>query len=114
MCALLIVSGESQINTSVRDSELEAQAAAILGETGLNGPVVRQAILTDRGLAVIEVDPRFGGASTASIEVGLDVFYWALLDRLHPDMPLPAFERSTGEIRQVRVPQDIIIHDPNF
>src|SRR3546814_15369896 len=89
-------------------------AGAILGGTGLNGPVVMQAILTDRGLAVIEVNPRFGGASTASIEVGLDVFYWALLERLHPDMPLPAFERSTGEIRQVRVPQDIIIHDPNF
>lgn len=109
-----VVNGESQITTTFRDPGLEAQAADVLGRLGLSGPVVMQAIVTETGLAVIEVNARFGGASTASLSVGLDMLYWSLVERARPDAPLPAFDRLRGEIRQVRVSEDIVIRDPDL
>jgi len=109
-----VVNGESQTTTTFGDPTLEAQAAGVLERLGLSGPVVMQAIVTQRGLAVIEVNARFGGASTASLPVGLDMLYWSLFERAWPDAPLPAFDRLRGEIRQVRVPEDIVIRDPDL
>jgi carbamoyl-phosphate synthase large subunit len=109
-----VVNGESQTTTTFRDARLEAQAAGVLERLGLSGPVVMQAIVTETGLAVIEVNARFGGASTASLSVGLDMLYWSLFERAWPGAPLPAFDRRQGEIRQVRVAEDMVIHDPDL
>ncbi|MEX6504815.1 NAD-dependent epimerase/dehydratase family protein [Jiella sp. M17.18] len=109
-----VVAGESQITTTFRDDRLEAQAAEILGALGLFGPVVMQAMVTGTGLAVIEVNARFGGASTASLSAGLDSLLWSLLQAVEPDRKLPPFARVPGEIRQIRVPQDIVLHDPDL
>lgn len=109
-----VVNGESQISTTFRDAALEAQAATVLQGLGLSGPAVMQAILTPEGLAVIEVNARFGGASTTSIAAGLDMLYWSLFERVRPDAPTPAFHRRAGEVRLVRVPQDMILHDPDL
>lgn len=109
-----VVAGESEITTTFCNENLEAQARGFLEDLGLSGPVVMQAIITDAGLAVIEVNPRFGGASTASIAVGLDLLYWSLLERRWPSRQIPEFIRNTREIKQVRIPTDIIIHDPHI
>ncbi|MDJ1018243.1 MAG: ATP-grasp domain-containing protein [Paracoccaceae bacterium] len=109
-----VVNGESQVTTTFGDPALEAQAEALLSGLGVSGPVVAQAIVTSEGLEVIEVNPRFGGASTASIAVGLDSLRWSLLEIASPDDHLPKFDRRDGEVRQVRIPQDLIIHDPDF
>ena len=109
-----VVNGESQVTTTFRDPALEAQAEALLSGLGVSGPVVAQAIVTSEGLEVIEVNPRFGGASTASIAVGLDSLRWSLLEIASPGDHLPKFDRRDGEVRQVRIPQDLIIHDPDF
>lgn len=109
-----VVNGESRITTTFSDARLEAQAAGVLERLDLSGPVVMQAIVTDMGLAIIEVNARFGGASTASLSVGLDMLYWSLFERACPGAPLPAFDRRQGEIRQVRVAEDIVIRDPDL
>ena len=109
-----IVNGESQITTTFRDARLEAQAASVLERLGLSGPVVMQAIVGETGLAVIEVNARFGGASTASLSVGLDMLYWSLFERVWPGASAPAFDRRQEEIRQVRVSEDIVIRDPDL
>ncbi|MGH6978215.1 MAG: ATP-grasp domain-containing protein [Brevundimonas sp.] len=109
-----VVNGESQTTTTFGDARLEAQAAGVLERLDLSGPVVMQAIVTETGLAVIEVNARFGGASTASLSVGLDMLYWSLFERAWPGAPLPAFDRRRGEIRQVRVSEDIVIRDPDL
>lgn len=109
-----VVNGESRTTTTFRDARLEAQAAGVLERLGLSGPVVMQAIVGKTGLAVIEVNARFGGASTASLSVGLDMLYWSLFERAWPGAPLPAFDRGRGEIRQVRVSEDIVIRDPDL
>lgn len=109
-----VAGGESQVTTTFRDAKLEAQAAIVLNALAMSGPVVMQAIVTETGIEVIEVNARFGGASTASLPVGLDMLYWALLERQQPESPLPEFVRLDRDVRQVRVPQDMLIDDPDF
>jgi carbamoyl-phosphate synthase large subunit len=110
-----VVSGESQVTTTWRDTEIEAQSEEILGRLRLSGPVVMQAILSPNdSMQVIECNARFGGASTASIAVGLDLLYWSILERREPGLPLPQFSRRAGEIRQIRVPHDIVLDDTDI
>jgi carbamoyl-phosphate synthase large subunit len=108
----VVVNGESQITTTFRDAALEAQAAAVLGRLGLRGPVVMQAIVDGAGeMHVIECNPRFGGASTASIAAGLDSLRWSLLEAAGARIGDYPFLRATGEVRQVRAPADTYVYD---
>jgi carbamoyl-phosphate synthase large subunit len=59
------------------------------------------------GLHIIECNARFGGASTASIAVGLDSIYWSLCELLNMTPGIPEFDRLNQEVRQVRVASDI-------
>ena len=109
-----VVGGESQITTTFRDPSLEEKAEHVLRALKLRGPAVLQAIVTENGaLNVIECNARFGGASTASIAAGLDLLYWSLAEGRMPDAPRQ-FRRIAGELRQVRMPQDMILHDPDL
>lgn len=108
-----VVSGESQITTTFQDAKIETQAMQIIAKLDLRGPVVLQAILAAEGLQVIECNPRFGGASTASIAVGLDSIYWSLAEALGQHEP-PVFNRLSSEVRQVRAPQDRWIYGSDF
>ena len=58
---------------------------------------------------VIECNPRFGGASTASLAVGLDSFYWFLLECSGQNLQGYLFLRSQQEVRQVRYAADWIL-----
>ena len=109
-----VIHGESQTTVTFRNPAIEAKAREVLSRLKLSGPVVMQAMMTGQDLAIIEVNARFGGASTASIPVGLDLLYWSLFERAYPERPLPVFERATGDIRQVRVAEDLVIHDPHI
>ncbi len=108
-----VVAGESQVTTTFKDSALEAQALQVLSTLGLSGPVVLQAIVVAGGLQIIECNPRFGGASTASIAVGLDSLYWSLAEALGKQDEI-IFNRSKNEVRQVRSPQDNLIYGTDF
>ena len=105
-----VVSGESQVTTTFRDTFLEEQAVQLLKALQLRGPVVLQAIIVNGGLQVIECNPRFGGASTASIAVGLDSLYWSLAEVLDETASL-IFHRAPGDIRQIRMPVDRVLYD---
>ena len=105
----LVRHGESVITTTFRNQELECQAREILEALRLRGPVVMQGLITSSGLRIIEVNPRFGGASTASISVGLDSLFWVLLEHLFPNQPLPPFIRLDKEIRSVRISRDVVL-----
>jgi carbamoyl-phosphate synthase large subunit len=72
-----------------------------------------QAIVVDGALQVIECNPRFGGASTASIAVGLDSLYWSLAEALgqHEQRVL---QRSATNVMQLRSPNDRLIYGSDF
>ena len=103
----LVVDGESQVTTTFRNENYEAQAAAILSGLNLSGPVVLQAIVdATESLNIVECNARFGGASTASIAVGLDSLRWSLLEAEGAEIGDYPFLRTVTEVRQTRVPAD--------
>lgn len=110
-----VVDGESQVTTTFRDEAIEDLALRVLRNLKLRGPVVLQMLL-DAGRApqVIECNARFGGASTASIAAGLDVFYWSLLESRGATLEDVPFRRFTREVRQVRIREDICIYGDRF
>jgi carbamoyl-phosphate synthase large subunit len=106
----LVVGGESQITTTIRDEDLEALCAAFAQHFRLYGHNMMQVIRdADGKIHMVECNPRFGGASTAAIAVGLDSFYWLLRESMGEDIdPLP-FDRASKEIVQVRYPADFVV-----
>ncbi|WP_256666832.1 ATP-grasp domain-containing protein [Pseudomonas sp. SJZ080] len=108
-----VSAGESQITTTFRSEALEREAVRALETLDLRGPVVMQAIVVNDTMRIIECNPRFGGASTTAIAVGLDVLYWSLAEAFDQGLP-PVFKRIAGEVRQVRLPTDLVLHDPDF
>lgn len=110
-----VVDGESQVTTTFRHPAIETKAAQILEALGLRGPVVMQAIIDGAGgLHVIECNSRFGGASTTAIAAGLDTLYWSLIEGFGANADAAPFHRRSGEIRQIRVPQDIHVPYPGL
>jgi carbamoyl-phosphate synthase large subunit len=70
---LVVRGGESVTTQVVQCPELEALALRVCDGLGLVGHSVVQAFWSERnGPRLIEVNPRFGGASTLSIRAGLD------------------------------------------
>jgi carbamoyl-phosphate synthase large subunit len=108
-----VIDGESQITTTLRSEALEREAVRALETLDLRGPVVMQAIVIDDAMHIIECNPRFGGASTTAIAAGLDVLYWSLIEAFGYGQP-PVFNRIAGEVRQVRLPADLVLHDLDF
>lgn len=107
-----VVHGESWITGTFRDPAVERAAVRLLEHLRLRGPAVLQAMLgADGQLHVIECNCRFGGASTAGIAAGLDPFYWSIIEALGGDVAALPFQRIPGEVRQVRVTEDLHFHD---
>jgi len=110
-----VANGESQVTSTFRDPALEVVARRALEALKLRGPVVLQGFVDNENkLHIIECNSRFGGASTASIEAGLDMFYWSLLESGGADLSNCPFDRVVGEVRQIRVPSDIYVHGSGF
>lgn len=106
----LIINGESHITTTAPHPALESLCHTIANELNIYGHAVIQAIEDERGAYhIVECNPRFGGASTASLAVGLDSFYWFLLECQNKDLSGHPFIRSTREVRQIRIPSDRIL-----
>lgn len=107
----LISNGESKITTTFKNQIIEKQCIEFIESLKLYGPVVVQAIVDDLNkLHFIECNARFGGASTASIVVGLDSLFWSFLDSLDKDVSSYNFNRSILETKQIRVHRDEQFH----
>lgn len=102
----LVVDGESQITYSLQDKAMEELCLKTADTLGLYGHAVFQVLRDDSGIHVIECNPRFGGASTLSVAMGLRSFEWFLEESL--GQPLSPFKRSSKEIQMVRYPEDKI------
>lgn len=82
---VVVVDGESQITRSFSSREIEKSIGSFLSPLGLShgffGPIVLQAIVSEEGeVSVLEINPRFGGASTLSVAMGLKTVYWSLVE----------------------------------
>lgn len=105
-----VINGESQITTTIRNEKLEDLCIGVATYLGLYGHAVMQVIIDHEGqFHLIECNPRFGGASTVSLEAGLDSFYWFLLESQGVNLDDYPFNRSLKEKRQIRYPADFVI-----
>lgn len=105
-----VVNGESQVTTTVHYPALEHLCQDMADKLKIRGHAVFQLIENgDGNFHVIECNPRFGGASTASIAVGLDSFFWFFAECLGLSLQDYLFLRHKGEVRQIRYVTDRVL-----
>ena len=110
----LIRNGESQITKTFQNKLIQNNMKKIFKYFKFCGPIVFQAIVIKDKIFIIECNPRFGGASTASVHIGLDIFYWTILESLGTSSKEFSFIRKKNELTQIRVPHDIHKYDTNI
>ncbi|KRE97983.1 carbamoyl-phosphate synthase [Paenibacillus sp. Soil766] len=103
-----VVDGESQITETIRNQALEELCSNLAERLQLYGHVVMQVIIDSKGFFhIIECNSRFGGASSLSLEVGLDSFYWLILESSGYDLKDYPFLRLDVEKKLVRYSADV-------
>ena len=106
----VVVEGESQVTTTQNMPDLEELCTEVAEKLDLYGHCVFQAIgWTNGGYNIIECNSRFGGASTLSIEAGLDSFFWFLMESLGNDIDSYPFLKSSMQKKQIRYKNDYYI-----
>ena len=112
----VIQDGESQITKVFRNLKFEKQLLDLALQLEIRGPAVFQSIIDgEDNLHIIECNPRFGGASTASNAAGSRVLRKMILNSLRGEKGYSV--SKSEEIRdlvQVRVPTDVYLHDFDF
>lgn len=110
----LVVGGESQVTTTIQNEVVEKMCSKMAEELNLYGHVMFQLIHSEANdvYYVLECNPRFGGASTLSLKVGLDSFYWFFLETAGEDLTKYPYQRSEVEKRLIRHPEDLILSCP--
>lgn len=104
----LIVDGESQITYSLQHKEMQELCLKAAGLLKIYGHAVFQLLCdASQHLHLIECNPRFGGASTLSVAMGLCSFEWFIQECL--EKPLSPFVRSLKEKQLIRYPEDKVI-----
>ena len=100
--------GEATITSTFRDDLIEALARDVVALFDVTGPSVLQLMVDDEGrFSVIELNPRIGGASSASIESGLPLIELCLRDQL--GLPFPEAQPPSRIVSQIRFPKDLYV-----
>lgn len=108
----VVDNGESVVTESFFNEALNNELFDILRKLNLYGHVILQIILdANNKINIIECNSRFGGASTLSIEAGLDSFYWFLNEANGINIDIMPFQLKKQKITQIRFPQDLILYD---
>lgn len=106
----VIYEGESHVTTTFTNEKLEEIIKEFLSSFSFYGHVILQIIQNQDGFHIIECNPRFGGASTASINSGLDSFYWFLLESQGVDIfDYPFCVNKDRTIKQITYPQNKVV-----
>lgn len=110
-----VIKGESQITVTTRNEQLEWICSSLAEKLNLYGHVMFQAIVDYQGkVHLIECNSRFGGASTLSVQVGLNSIVWFLLESSGFEIKGIPFVRSPIEKRLVRYAEDLFLDDSGF
>ena len=106
-----VVRGESQVTTTFRDEKLEELCRRFLSTKGFYGHLVLQIFITTDGYEFIECNSRFGGASSLGIAAGVDSFFWFISESTGHEVKTSEFRPLAKPLKQVRFPDDLILHD---
>ena len=100
----LVLNGESKITVNFRNKKIESLLKKIVKTININGIINIQGFIKKNKIYIIECNPRFGGASTQSIESGLDLFYYSIIEatgKKIEDIP------KIKIVKQIRYEKDI-------
>ena len=107
-----VKNGESVVTTAFRDTTLETLCADMAQALNLRGHSVWQVLIDAKdNYHVIECNCRIGGASSLSVAMGLDSFFWFFLEVGGCDISSLPFFRSEKNLCQVRHASDRIFYD---
>ena len=107
---VLVVDGESQITSTFLNEDLENIFRNIIKSLNLYGHIILQAFIDENhDIHVIECNARFGGASTISLQAGLDSFYWVYLESQGVSIKDYPFFQLESQITQIRHSKDFYI-----
>ncbi|QNK58377.1 ATP-grasp domain-containing protein [Paenibacillus sp. PAMC21692] len=108
----LVVRGESQITCTVNNPVLETLCMEIAVRFNLKGHILFQIIVDEYGgHHIVECNARFGGASTLSLAVGLDSFYWFMQESVGAKHEELIYVRAPEEKMMIRHAEDWIYED---
>ena len=80
----LVVNGESKITQTVKNKKLENICRKIIEKFNFYGHIMFQVIIDSKNkIQLVECNCRFGGASSLSIECGLDSFNWFIKEGIN-------------------------------
>ncbi len=106
-----VVAGESYLSRTVREPKLVETGARLAARLGLRGPAVVQAFLPELGEPeLIEVNPRFGGATALEIAAGADAPR-LLLRMVRGERLQPFLGQYHAGLTMLRYTQDVFADD---
>ena len=109
---LKVVDGESHLTKTVYNKNLESICKDIVKKIHFKGHINLQFIKDTNGnFHLIECNPRFGGASSLSLAVGLDSFYWFILETSGFSLAEYPFIRERKEKILIKYLTELIIED---
>jgi carbamoyl-phosphate synthase large subunit len=100
--------GESTVTETVEQPELAAAAVRLAESLPLHGHLVVQGFAGPAGAALLECNPRVGGASTLGFHAGIDTPAWAIREALGEAVQ-PQLGSYRRGLRLVRYPADRLI-----
>lgn len=105
-----VVNGEAQITSAVSHPILEQMCERMAEALSAYGHLIFQVIEDIQGiLHVVECNIRIGGASSISIHMGLDSFYWFLLEVSGEQTKRYPFLRRAEPLTQIRYAEDMYL-----
>jgi carbamoyl-phosphate synthase large subunit len=105
---LRVINGESVITETFRSEGAETLSSLLLQSIDFYGPVVIQGFISGSTVTLMECNPRFGGCSTTSASLGLDLIYLLLFEACFGESMLPEFSRPEKNVRLIRHSTDRI------
>jgi len=98
-----VKNGESKVTRTYHNNILEKKFITVFNKFKFRGHVVLQAIIDKNNIPyIIEINPRFGGASNLSIKVGLDSFYWSFMEVLGDDISKLKFNANFSQTSMIK------------
>ena len=102
-----IANGESQVTKIFKNNIIEKKFKKYLEIFKFSGFVMMQAKIFKGQIYIIECNPRIGGASTVSINNGLDAFFWQISKIINEKYKLRFKEKKKNKL--FRFPVDFYL-----
>ena len=104
----LIINGESKISKIIKNKKIEQTCIKMIKNFNFYGHIIIQIIIDSKNnIHVVECNARFGGASSLSVESGLDSFTWFIKENLGKKLDKKIFKIPKKTL--IRYSKDMLI-----